>query len=198
MIKACKYCGRKFKGTPKKKYCGPRCKKNYENSLRNAPEIRNETAPLWDPSETICRPAGMNRTAAEFWEKVAPTVISRGHLNVLSEDAFAELCDLYSRLRDINQAIDETRRQANQAIDDARRDKSITDPPAQGSDSAGLCDAKPGSMPTESALSDLKRKYSKQFLDYCREFYLTPRVNRGNFGLNENDDKNEPKDDIFD
>jgi len=183
MIKACKFCGRKFQGTAKKKYCSPRCKKNYENSLRSAPDLQNESAALWDPSETLCRPPGLNGTAAAFWDKVAPTVISRGHLNVLSEDAFAELCDLYSRLKDINKAIDEARR-----------------PPIEmqpGSYTAGLCDTRGGDT-KESALSDLKRKYSKQFLDYCKEFYLTPRVNRGNFGLSDNGDQQDGKDDIFD
>jgi len=41
----------------------------------------------------------------------------------------------------------------------------------------------------ESALSDLKRKYSKQFLDYCKAFYLTPLSNRGNFGLDREEQK---------
>lgn len=183
MIKRCKFCGRRFDGSPKKLYCRPKCKKDYENSLRNSPEGRNETGTLWDPSEMICRPAGLNGTAAEFWDRVAPTVISRGHLNVLCEDAFAELCDLYSRLKDINKAIDEARRPPIEA--------------QPGSDTAGLCDTKGGDT-KESALSDLKRKYSKQFLEYCKEFYLTPRSSRGNFGLNDDNGKQEPKDDIFD
>lgn len=125
--------------------------------------------------------------AAKFWDKVAPTVISRGHLNVLSEDAFAELCDLYSRLKDINKAIDEAKQ-----------------PPAEGeekkpgSDTVGLCDTKPGSEAKESALSDLKRKYSKQFMDYCKEFYLTPKTNRGDFRLGDNEGKQDQKDAIFD
>ena len=195
MIKACKYCGRKFNGTPKKKYCSPRCKKNFENSLRSAPELRNDTGTLWDPSETICRPPGLNSTAAEFWEKVAPTVITRGHLNVLSEDAFAELCDLYSRLREINGAIDQAKRSAVAMAESAS--PSGEGGPMPAAEAAGLCEMKPGSDSRESALSDLKRKYSKQFLDYCREFYLTPRVNRGNFGLSEGDDL-QPKDEIFD
>ena len=41
----------------------------------------------------------------------------------------------------------------------------------------------------ESALSDLKRKYSRQFLDYSKQFYLTPLSNRGNFGLDNGEEK---------
>jgi phage terminase small subunit len=184
MIRECKGCGRKFKATGKKLYHSPKCKKDYENSLRSYPDNRGESGTLWDPSDTICRPRGLNGTAAEFWDKVAPTVISRGHLNVLSEDAFAELCDLYSRLKDINKAIDGSITQ--------------TDDSKPVSDTASLCENKPGSDAKESVLSDLKRKYSKQFLDYCREFYLTPRVNRGNFGLTRDDGKQDKKDDMFD
>ena len=184
MIKICKFCGKEFQGTAKQKYCpGGKCKKNYENSLRSKPKNRDITGTLWNQTETICRPPGLNGAAAAFWDKVAPVAIARGHINVLSEDAFAELCDLYSRLKDINKAINEARRPQ---IDSQ-----------MGSETAGLCDARGGDT-KESALSDLKRKYSKQFLDYCREFYLTPRVNRGNFGLNENDGNQEQKDDIFD
>jgi hypothetical protein len=47
----------------------------------------------------------------------------------------------------------------------------------------------------ESALSDLKRKYSQRFLDYCKQFYLTPLSNRGNFGLDEEAEKE--KDEFF-
>jgi hypothetical protein len=50
----------------------------------------------------------------------------------------------------------------------------------------------------ESALSDLKRKYSKLFLDYQKQFYLTPVSNRGNFGLEENGKTEDAKEDIFD
>lgn len=182
MIKTCKFCGRKFQGRSNRRYCGPKCKKDYENSLRNAPDLKNESAPLWDPSETICKPAGLNATAAAFWDKVAPTVISRGHLNVLSEDAFAELCDLYSKLRDINRRIDRLRRTPG------------GDP---AGDIIGLCDEN-GEEMKESALSTLKRIYSRQFMIYCQEFYLTPRMNRGNYRLNDSADQQVPIDDIFD
>ena len=187
MIKNCKYCGRKFSGNGKRKYCSPRCKKQYENSLRSAPDLRGEQGTFWTPSETICRPAGLNGKAAEFWDKVAPTVISRGHLNVLSEDSFAELCDLYSRLNDLNRAIDEASIKA-----------SAYDKTQVVSFAAGLCkqDYKRGTV--ESALSELKRQYSKQFLEYCKEFYLTPKANRGNYQLSDGDGKQEQTDSIFD
>ena len=187
MIKNCKNCGRKFDGNGKRKYCSPRCKKNYENSLRSAPDIRGEQGSLWTPSEMISRPARLSGTAAEFWDKVAPTVISRGHLNVLCEDTFAELCDLHSRLLDINQAID----------DEAVKSQvgSTTKPVSCVS---GLFKFVSGKGTRESVLSELKRQYSKQLLEYCKEFYLTPKANRGNYQLNESDGKQEQTDGIFD
>lgn len=184
MIRNCKGCGRKFKATGKQLYHNKKCKKDYENSQRGSRDLGNETGTLWDPTDTICRPQGLNETAAVFWDKVAPTVISRGHLNVLSEDAFAELCDLYSRLKNINKAIDEVRQPAPEGS-------------PQPGEAAGLCE-RSGLEAKESALSDLKRKYSKQFMEYCKEFYLTPRVNRGDFRLSDDEGKQDQKDAIFD
>lgn len=186
MIKECKYCGRKFNGNGKRKYCGPRCKKQYENSLRAAPDLRGEQGALWTPSEMISRPARLNGTAAEFWDKVAPTVISRGHLNVLSEDTFAELCDLHSRLLDINRAIDE------------EAAKSYAGATTQPSCVSGLFKFVAGKGTRESVLSELKRQYSKQLLEYCKEFYLTPKANRGNYQLGDGEGQQEKTDGIFD
>lgn len=161
------------------RYCSAKCKKNFENSQRSAPKdvrgkgSKNTPQPPSKPPthyEPVC-PDGLNEIAAAYWQKIAPTVIERGHLNVLSEDAFSELCDLFSRLKDINKAIDETNRSLLQ-IDDK-------------------WDAKNG-METqsfkESALSDIKRKYSKLFLDYQKQFYLIPLSNRGNFGLEDKEE----------
>lgn len=187
MIKDCKNCGRKFSGNGKRRYCSARCKKNYENSLRSAPDMRGEQGTLWSPSEMICRPARLNGTAAEFWDKVAPTVISRGHLNVLSEDNFAELCDLHSRLIDINRELDESSVKAGGNGD--------TKPV---SCAAGLYKYVAGKGTRESALSELKRQYSKQLLEYCKEFYLTPKANRGNYQMSDGDGKQEQTDGIFD
>lgn len=178
MIKKCKQCGKKFDGNAKKVYCSPKCKKNFENSQRTAPDKKRPSRGFKVPVIVIDRPHGMNETAAAYWDKIAPTVIERGHLNVLSEDAFAEMCDLYSRLRDINKAINETNRSLLQ-IDDKWDAKN-------GVESQSF---------KESALSDIKRKYSKLFLDYQKQFYLTPLSNRGNFGLEEDDKKNEDKTD---
>ena len=188
MIKECKFCGRKFSGNGKRKFCPPprRCKKNYENSLRSAPDLRGEQGSLWMPSEMITRPTRLNGTAAEFWDKVAPTVISRGHLNVLSEDTFAELCDLHSRLLDINRAIDE---------EAAKSYASATTP---SSCVSGLFKFVAGKGTRESVLSELKRQYSKQLLEYHKEFYLTPKANRGNYQLSEGDGKQEHTDKMFD
>jgi len=177
MIKECKWCRKPFEGNAKKVYCGPKCKKNYENSLRNAPK---QPGALKQPTGTIQRPRWLNETAAAYWEKVAPTVMERGHLNILSEDAFAELCDLHSRLLDINQAIDKGNRSLLQ-IDDKWDNKA-------GIEYQSF---------KESALSDLKRKYSKLYLEYSNKFYLTPLSNRGNYGLGENGKKDE-KDNLFD
>lgn len=190
MIKKCKFCGKDFIGDGRQKYCpGSRCKKNYENSLRSAPSLRGEQGSLWEPSETICRPARLKGTAAEYWDRVAPTLISRGHLNVLSEDSFAELCDLYARLNDLNLAIDEACIKAS--------DGNGGGAPSAA---AGLYKYHPRRGTVESALSEMKRQYSKQFLEYCKEFYLTPKVNRGNFQLSEGDGngKHEQSDSLFD
>lgn len=177
MTKECKYCHKPFKGNAKKVYCSPRCKKNYENSQRSAQKHKGAHKA---PPGTIQRPQGLNETAAAYWDKVAPTVIERGHLNVLSEDAFAELCDLHSRLQDINKAINDGNRSLLQ-IDDKWDNKA-------GIEYQSF---------KESALSDLKRKYSKLYLEYSNKFYLTPLSNRGNYGLGENGKKDE-KDNLFD
>lgn len=187
MIKQCRYCKKWFEGTAKKRYCSSRCKKNYENSLRSGPVDKRKDIEY----QSIPRPETLNPIAAEFWDKLAPTVIARGHLNVLSADSFAELCDIYSRLKDVNKKIDEARRLQ---LEDGGLSSGSESQPAINE--AGLCEPKGGEI-KESTLSDLKRKYSKQFLDYCKEFYLTPRVNRGEFGLR--NDKNEFKQDsLFD
>jgi|ADurb_H2B_02_Slu_FD_contig_31_2125803_length_936_multi_5_in_0_out_0_1 hypothetical protein len=39
MIKSCKFCKKEFNAkNPKTLYCGPKCKKGYENSLRGKPK----------------------------------------------------------------------------------------------------------------------------------------------------------------
>ena len=180
MKKKCVVCNKSFEGTAKKKYCSHRCKKAYENLKNTTPisrPIRKAPAGVKKAAPKIHRPAGLNETAAAYWDKVAPTVILRGHLNVLSEDAFVEICDLHSRLKDINRAINETNRSLLQ-IDDKWDNKA-------GVETQSF---------KESALSDLKRKYSRQFLDYCKSFYLTPLSNRGNFGIGEGEKE---KDEFF-
>ena len=157
------------------KYCDARCKQTFKNSKRSAPggkppKSDNTPANPHSPYKPIC-PDYLNEIAAAYWDKIAPTVIERGHLNVLSEDAFAEMCDLFSRLRDINAAINETNRSLLQ-VDDSWDNK-------RGIETQSF---------KESALSKNKRLYSKLFLDYQKQFYLIPFSNRGNFGL---DDKEE-------
>jgi phage terminase small subunit len=184
LTKTCPICKHKFEGSQRKKYCSAKCKKNFENSLRSKPiakpkKVKQKATKYIPalPSDNINRPQGLNQIAADFWDKLAPTLIQRGHLNILSEDAFAECCDLHSRLLDINHAINETNRSLLQ-IDDK-------------------WSVKDGETQTfkESALSDIKRKYSARFLEYCKEFYLTPKTNRGNYGLEEEVEKE--KDEFF-
>lgn len=184
MIKECKFCGRKFPGNAKQKYCpGGKCKKNYENSLRSFPELKGQQEPLLDPSETIMRPTRLNAAAAAVWDRLYPEVISIGILNIQTEDMFAELCDLHSRLIDINRELDKARIPAPES-QDLSSVKS----------SGGLYETSEGGVVKESALSDLKRKYSKQILDYWKEFRLTPKSNPGNV----KNGKQEDKDSAFD
>ena len=197
MIKKCPVCKKKFEGNAKKKYCGPKCKKKYENSQRTAPvakPAKEKPEAAAPPSTTINRPQWLTEAAAAHWDKLSPTVISRGHLNVLSEDAFAELCDLHSRLVDINTMINlgsaqECQECGNKMIIPGNRALLQVDDKWDNRNGTETQSFK------ESALSDLKRKYSKQYLDYCKQFYLTPLSNRGNFGLdNGDDDGKEDKD----
>lgn len=169
MIKKCPGCKQERDMKSNQVYCNKKCKKTYENSLRSAPRGagKKEKAPSINaPSHKINRPQHLNEIAAAYWDKVAPTVMERGHLNILSEDSFAELCDIHSRLIEVNKAIDETNRSLLQVVDQWDNKNGIESQQFK-----------------ESALSDLKRKYSRQFLDYCKAFYLTPLSNRGNFGL---------------
>lgn len=166
MIKPCLFCGQKKEMKSNQKYCDDKCKKNYENSLRNAANTPQPPVVVSSSKYTPTCPEYLNETAIVYWNKIAPTVAERGHLNVLSEDAFAELCDLYSRLVDINKAINETNRSLLQIeVKFDKKSKSQS------------------SFNQESALSDIKRKYSKLFLDYQKQFYLIPLSNRGNFRL---------------
>ena len=156
MIKPCANCLKDFEGPKNKKYCSPKCKKTKENSQRGAPG-KQFTGQL---SAGINKPPHLDGYASIYWDKVAPILLRRGHLNVLSEDSFAELCDLAARLFDINKAINADAKERT------------------------LLEVEVGTQSnTESALSDIKRKYSRLLLDYCKQFYLTPLSNRGNFGF---------------
>jgi len=188
MIKACKWCGKKQEMSGKREFCpGERCKNAWKYAkrtgrLEKGKRVNEKQNLNGDSLPNINRPQWLNEIAGEYWDKVSPTCIKRGHLNILSEDSFAELCDIYSRLVEVNKAIDETNRSLLQIVD--------------------TWDNKAGTETQqfkESALSDLKRKYSKLFLDYQKQFYLTPQSNRGNFGLeNEEKPQENKKDSIFD
>lgn len=191
MIKKCKGCPIEFEGPPNKRFHSPKCKKTYENSQRSAPKGSGNggDSPQYNPpSIPIDRPHGLNEVAAAYWDKIAPTVIARGHLNVLSEDAFAELCDLHSRLTDINAMINVgINQQCNScgSVVSIPGNRSLLQVDDKWDNKQGV----ESQSFKESALSDLKRKYSKQFLDYCKAFYLTPLSNRGNFGLGQETEK---------
>lgn len=196
MTKECPVCSHEFTGNPKKKYCSAKCKKTFENSLRGAPKskpAKPKSRKYQAPPEPINRPQGLNPIAAAYWDKIAPTLIKRGHLNILSEDAFAELCDLHSRLTDINKIINEGITEQCQGCGEEMHmhsNRSLLQIDDKWDNKAGTETA----SFKESALSDLKRKYSRQFLDYCKSFYLTPLSNRGNFNIEEDDDKDSKAD----
>jgi len=123
-------------------------------------------------SDPFC-PDDLNDLAKSYWYKISPYLIKTKQLHTLSEDTFNELCDIYSRLKDINHAIDETNRSLLQ-IDDKWDNKT-------GTESQSF---------RESALSDIKRKYSKQFLEYSKQFHLTPESMKGYYNF---DDDNKEK-----
>jgi hypothetical protein len=190
MIKPCKYkpCSKNFQGRPNKLFCSSKCKKLHEISLRGKPGKKKRQSGSEALTDGIKKPPLLDGYASVFWDKTAPVVIARGHLNILSEDAFAELCDLVARLRDINIAINESGRsllqggeRPNEKPGDKSEDKADRKPEEKS-------DAEMGAM-KESAISDLKRKYSNLLLVYCKQFYLTPAANRGDFDMPEEKDK---------
>jgi len=189
-MRKCPVCKKEIKGNAKKQYCSHKCKKYYENNKNKKPVAK--TVKL--KQKPVDRPEGLNKSASAYWDKVAPTVIERGHLNVLSEDAFAELCDLHSRLKDINAMINagitqECRECGSKISMPGNRALLQIDDKWSANDNSETRTFK------ESALSDLKRKYSRQFLEYCKSFYLTPLSNRGDFGLGNGKEKE--KDEFF-
>lgn len=210
MIRKCACgCGKTFEGNPKKLYYSPKCRKKVEVMRRKAPKtakkrtVRLSSAPkskvLTLPSSVdIRKPSDLNPIASAYWDKVAPILVKRGHLNVLSEDAFAELCDLHSRVIDIRKMIDQgTEQQCQECGAEIviPGNRSLL----QIDDKWSIKDGVETACFKESALSDLKRKYSARFLDYCKAFYLTPLSNRGNFGLDdEKETDGEEKDSILD
>jgi phage terminase small subunit len=195
MIKRCLFCGNFFEGNSRVKYCpGGRCKKNFENSKRNAHKGGcGQQAGI----VIVSRPDWLNPVAAAYWDLVAPTAMSRGHLNILSRDSFAELCDVYSKLMDINKII-------NHGKSDSLAPIVMPIMKTMSGEDAVVISSvlfqKEENSIKESVLSDLKRKYSRQYLDYCKAFYMTPMSNRGNFGLKdlENEKSGNKEDGLFD
>jgi hypothetical protein len=208
MIKKCKTCGKKFEGKANKYYCSPKCRKDAEVALRRAPVLRKQKTKTTktnpptgkqkhsDIPSNITKPDNLNPIASAYWDKVAPILVKRGHLNILSEDSFAELCDLHSRVVDIRRMID-----AGTVIK-CEKCKTEVEIPGNRSllqldDKWSVNDGTQTQTFKESALSDLKRKYSARFLEYCKQFYLTPAANRGNFGLEDEEESKESGTDRF-
>lgn len=187
LIKECPVCRKSFDGLSVQKYCSGRCKKTFENSQRSAPSKRKGKSHGLPPVLITC-PSDLNEMAGAYWRKVAPVLADRGHLNVLSEDSFKELCNLYSQLQKINRMIDEAARSGDETVSksggllevDEKRDSIL---PLFGGPGSG------SKIVQESKLSSLKRQYSKGFLEYCKQFYMTPFSNRGNFGLPDDQEK---------
>ncbi|OPY74933.1 MAG: Phage terminase, small subunit [Syntrophorhabdus sp. PtaU1.Bin153] len=200
MIKKCKVCKKEFTGRPNQDYCSRKCRKAQEVLLRRAPKPPAKTPKSGkkkpptnkgsDIPSNITKPDNLNPIASAYWDKVSPILIKRGHLNVLSEDAFAELCDLHSRVVDIRKMID-----SGTVVQCEECGAEVTMPGnrslLQLDDKWSVNDGIQTQTFKESALSDLKRKYSARFLDYCKQFYLTPAANRGNFNLEEDESEDE-------
>ena len=134
----------------------------------------------------ICKPAWLKGAGAELWDRVGPELIGKGYLNVLSQDPFAELCDLYSKVVEINMAIHEATAAAVASSSNAPK-------PA-----AGLYRFVAGRGTKESALSEIKRQYTKQLLEYFKAFGMTPKSNPRNFQPSDGEGQQEKTDGIFD
>ena len=183
MIKKCKFCQKEQEMNGKRIYCNAKCKKAFENAQRSLRKPESGALALLPPT-ALTPPRHLEGGALAYWNKLAPVLIKRGHLNALSEDIFIELCDLVQRLRDINSAINEAGRSLLQS-DDKGANKEIKEIIENQPSPAPRPMTFEGGSPKESALSDIKRKYSKLYLDYAKQFYITPLSNRGNFGIQE-------------
>ena len=164
----------------------PETKKKFEGN-RGKKKITNEVALSY--SIPKC-PADLNDTAKVYWKKIAPYLIKTKQLHILSEDTFAELCDLHSRLKDINKMIDLGLQQECQhckGIMTINGNRSLL----QVDDKWDNKNSEETRSFRESALSDIKRKYSKQFLEYSKQFHLTPESMKGFYNFDKEDDKDE-------
>lgn len=116
-------------------------------------------------------PRGMNHGARRHWEKWAPHCVAAKTLNPITEEAFGHMCDIMSRLEAIRRALDEVNAsmlQERNMVDSAGRE-------------VNEC--------KESAYSMMYRQYSKLFLDYAKQFHLTPSSSRGVFNFDSDGDE---------
>lgn len=202
MIKKCKGCPIEFDGPPNKKFHDPKCKKNYENSQRSAPKSkeRNGDNPIYKPpSIPVDRPQTISNEAGIFWDELAPVLLKRGHLNILSKRILEIYCVLQAKIDDILKMIDigtmdECVECGAKRIIPGNRSLLQLDDKWNNSTNTESQSFK------ESPYSMLLRQYTARSLDYAKQLYLTPLSNRGSFGLDEEpkeDSKKDGKDRFF-
>lgn len=81
-------CGEILTGNPKKKFFSPKCKKNYENSLRGMGKLEEKVKGAL---------------------KIQGDIDWPGTLEVLTQDAFSELSDFKGKLDQINKLLNKNK-----------------------------------------------------------------------------------------
>lgn len=194
MIKICAYnfCSTEFEtNSSQKKFCSPKCKKRHENSLRTAPSKKQKKGkpPIFHlPSIPTTRPQSISQEAGLFWDELAPVISKRGHLNILSKRILEIYCVLQAKIDDILKMIDI----GTEDHCDECGAKNIKYPNRSLLQLDDKWDNSKGTETQsfkESPLSVLLRQYTARSLDYAKQLYLTPLSNRGNFGLEEDEEK---------
>ena len=195
MIKKCPICKKDFEGNAKKKYCGKKCKKTFENSQRSAPKENKKSGDKKKnalPSIPVDRPRGISEQSGVYWDELAPVLLKREHLNILSKRILEIYCVLQSKIDDILKMIDVgTIEECSEcgAVKTIHGNRSLLQVDdkwdnKQGTESQSF---------KESPYSMLLRQYTARSLDYAKQLYLTPLSNRGNFGLEEDEPEENPK-----
>lgn len=191
MSNLCLWCKKPLNGKSNQKR-HPKCKKAYENSLRSG-RITKKKTPSPDKKKphskktnknvnnsgfSVTKPDNLNPIASAYWDKVAPILIQRGHLNIISEELFIQLCEIYSLLVAMRE---DTKGESSTLVEEVIIWDNRTGQELESS--------------KESQLSKNIRNYTKLFADLCDKFYLTPKSNRGDFGLEDENRKDDKKTD---